>query len=75
MSVLKDVLARAEHWPVSAQNELVRTALAIEQNQDSDFQLTAEDWRIIDERIAGAARSEIATDEEVEAVFSKYRLA
>jgi hypothetical protein len=74
MSALKDVLARAEHWPASAQDKLVKAALEIEQVQDADFELTAEDWKMIDDRIAGSARGEIATDEEVEAVYKKYRL-
>ncbi len=72
MSALKDVLDRAQHWPVSAQEELVRAAMIIERNQEANFDLTAEDWKIIDERIAAAARGEIATDAEAEAVFGKY---
>ncbi len=75
MSALKDVLNRAQYWPVSAQEELLRAAMIIERNQDVDFELNSEDWRIIDERIAAAARGEIAGDAEVEAVFGKYRLA
>ncbi len=74
MSALKDVLERAQHWPEGAQDKLVRAALVIEQNQDSDFEFTDEDWKIIDERIAGTARGEIATDDEVKAVFNKFRL-
>jgi hypothetical protein len=75
MSALKDVLDRAKHWPTSAQEELVRAALIIERNQDAVFDLTEDDWKIIDERIAAAAAGDIATDTEVEAVFGKYRLA
>jgi hypothetical protein len=75
MPSLKDVLDRAKHWPASAQEELVRAAMIIERNQDADFDLTADDWKIIDERIASAAAGGIATDAEVEAVFGKYRLA
>ena len=75
MSALKDVLNRAQYWPVSAQEELLRAAMIIERNQDVDFELNSADWRIIDERIAAAARGEIAGDAEVEAVFGKYRLA
>ena len=74
MSALKDVLARAEHWPASSQDMLVLAALEIERIQDAEFELTAEDWKIIDERIAGSARGEIATDKEVEATYKKYRL-
>jgi uncharacterized membrane protein len=72
MTELKDIFARAEKWPVDAQLQLLRVAEVIEQNQKSDFELTEEDWKIIDERVA---HGEIATDAEVEAVFSKYRMA
>jgi hypothetical protein len=75
MSALKDVLARAEHWPASAQEDLVNAALIIEQNQADDCEFTAEDWKIIDERLAASARGEFATDAEMEALYAKYRLA
>ena len=75
MTALSDVLKRAAQWPASAQKELVRAAMVIERNQDADFELTANDWKIIDERIAAAGRGDIATDAEVEAVFGKFRVA
>jgi hypothetical protein len=75
MSALKDVLARAEQWPANAQDRLVQAALEIEESQDVDFELSAEDWKIIEKRAAGSARGEIATDEEMAAMFAKYRLA
>jgi predicted transcriptional regulator len=74
MSALKDVLARAEHWTATAQDRLVQAALEIEQTQDQEFELTEEDWKIIDQRVAASARGEFATDQEVEAIFNKYRL-
>jgi hypothetical protein len=75
MSALKDVLTRAEKWPADAQADLLRAALVIERNQDADIELTDQDWAIIDARIAAAARGEIATDAEMESLFSKYRLS
>jgi hypothetical protein len=75
MSALKDVLTRAEKWPADAQADLLRAALVIERNQDEGNELTDEDWAIIDARIAAAARGEIATDTEMESLFSKYRLS
>jgi hypothetical protein len=75
MSALKDVLARAENWPVSAQQDLVNAALIIERNQDTHFTFDEADWKIIDARIADAARGEIATDEDMDAMYAKYRRA
>ena len=73
MSDLKDVLARAQHWPPSSQDKLLQAALEIEKIQDTEFELTAEDWIIIEDRISKSDRGEIATDEEMEAIFKKYR--
>ena len=65
----------AECWPASAQEDIVNVALIIEQNQQVDFNFTAEDWKIMGERLAGAARGDTATVGEMEALFAKYRLA
>jgi hypothetical protein len=75
MSALKNLLTRAEKWPADAQADLLHAALVIERNQDEGNELTDEDWAIIDARIAAAARGEIATDTEMESLFSKYRLS
>jgi hypothetical protein len=50
---------------------VARFARQVEQWRDDD-DLTEEEWRIIEER---AARRDLASDEEVEAVFSRYRRA
>jgi hypothetical protein len=75
MSALKNLLTRAEKWPADAQADLLQAALVIERNQEQGSELTEEDWKIIDARIAGAARGEIATDAEMEALFGKYRVS
>jgi predicted transcriptional regulator len=38
------------------------------------YRATPEELKAIDEALAEVERGEIATDEEVEAVFAKYRL-
>jgi hypothetical protein len=75
MSDLKDVLSRAEHWSASAQDMLVQAALKIEKIQDAEFELTAEDWKIIEERVAASDRGEVASEAEMEMIFKKYRVA
>ena len=72
---LKDVLHLAENWSAEDQEELVRAALYIEQRQSGEFELDSNDWSIIDARLEAARLSGLATDEEVEAVFRKYRAA
>jgi len=70
---LKDVIERAEAWPEEDQDELVRAAQLIEQRRKGELDLIDEDWAIIDTRLEAARRGDIASDEEVRVVFSKYR--
>ena len=72
---LNDILARSEHWPESAQEELLRVAQRIEKLQAANFELDESDWKIIDARLVAARQGEIATEFEVKTVFDKYRLA
>ncbi|MEJ2625425.1 MAG: hypothetical protein P8Z80_13040 [Pseudolabrys sp.] len=70
---LKNVFARAETWSEQDQEELTQVALEIEARRHGLYRATSEELKEIDEALAEVARGEIATDEEVEAVFAKYR--
>ena len=72
---VRHVLSRVEHWPEDDQDELVQFALEIEARRHGVYHATTEELRAIDEALAAVARGEIASDEEVEAVFAKYRRA
>src|SRR5665213_752422 len=72
---LKEVLSRAESWPVEDQNELIQAAAFIEQKHHADFQLDDADWKIIDARIKASKLNGLASDEDVAKVFGKYRAA
>lgn len=72
-TALKDILRRADNWPAEDQQELVQAALHIERRHMPDFELSDVDWKIIEARLEAARLGAIATDAEVEAVFSKYR--
>jgi plasmid stabilization system protein ParE len=67
---IKEILDRVLTWPEVDQEKVARFARQIEQWRDSD-DLTDEEWLVIEER---AARRDLASDEEVEAVFSRYRM-
>lgn len=72
--MLKNVMERVETWPDADQAELLEYALEIEaRRREGPFAPTLEELRGIDAAIAAARRGEIASDEEVEAVFAKYR--
>ncbi|AXK80991.1 hypothetical protein DW352_10990 [Pseudolabrys taiwanensis] len=70
---LKKVLTRAQAWSEQDQEELAQVALEIEARRHGLYHATPEELRAIDEALAEVARGEIASDEEVEAVFAKYR--
>jgi hypothetical protein len=66
---VKEILDRVLTWPADEQEKIAQIVCAIEQlRAEDDF--TAEEWKIIETR---AAQDDLATDEEVEAVFSRYR--
>jgi hypothetical protein len=70
---LTALLERAETWPEAAQRQLVEIGLEIEQELSGDYRATPEDLKAIDEALEAVERGEVATTEEVEAVFAKYR--
>lgn len=70
---LKNVLARAETWSEQDQEELAQLALEIEARRHGLYRASPEELKAIDEALEAVARGEIASDEEVEAVFAKYR--
>jgi hypothetical protein len=72
---VKHVLSRVKHWPEDDQDELAQLALEIEARRHGVYRATLEELRAIDEAPAAVARGEIASDEEAEAVFAKYRRA
>jgi hypothetical protein len=72
-AILKDMLSRAANWSEEDQEELAQVALEIEARRHGVYQATPDELKAIDEALEAVARGEIATDEEVEAVFAKYR--
>jgi len=71
---LKDVLARAEDWPEWAQQDLAELALEIDREVHAGtYRATRDELRKIDEALAAVRRGEVATEDEVEAVFAKHR--
>jgi predicted transcriptional regulator len=72
---IKNTLERVPSWPQEDQEELAQVALEIEARRHGVYHATPEELAAIDEALAAVSRGEIATDEEVEAVFAKYRRA
>ena len=66
---IKEILDRVLTWAPDDQEKVAKFAREVEQRRDD---ITDEEWKIIEAR---AARRDLATDEEVEQVFSRYRSA
>ena len=72
--MLTEVLERVEAWPAHVQNQLAEIALDIEAAlKEGDYDPTPQELAGIDRGLRAAAEGRFATDEEVEAVFAKFR--
>jgi hypothetical protein len=68
---VKEILDRVLTWPPDDQEKVARFVRDVEQRR-ADDDIGEEEWEIIEAR---AARRDLATDKEVEQVFSRYRRA
>lgn len=67
---MKEILDRVLSWPPADQERVARFARDVEERLGDD--ISDEEWKIIEQR---AARRELASDEEVERLFGRYRSA
>ena len=70
---IEAVLDRVQTWPPERQEDAVRVLLEMEAETTGVYHLTEDDRREIELSMAEARRGEFATDEEVAAVFDRYR--
>ena len=68
---VREILDRVLTWPEADQEKVARFARQVERVRDED-DISENEWRVIEER---ASRRDLASDEEVEALFSRYRNA
>lgn len=66
---VKSILDRVLSWSPEDQDRLARFVQQIEEGHTVD-DISDEEWKIIEQR---AARRDLASDEDVEKVFSRYR--
>lgn len=73
---LKEVMQRVATWPEAAQEELADIALEIEAELEGGvYQASPKELAGIDRGLRAASEGRFATDEQVDAVFTKHRRA
>jgi hypothetical protein len=72
---LASLLERVSGWSEQDQDELAQYALEIEARRGGAYKATPAELRVLDEAVAAVRRGEVASEEEVEAVFAKHRRA
>ncbi|HEY4775238.1 MAG TPA: hypothetical protein VIH40_10515 [Xanthobacteraceae bacterium] len=70
---LESLLERVAAWPAEAQEELLQSALQIEQKHAGIYRLSDEERAAVRRGLEEMRQGKFATEEEVEAVFKRYR--
>jgi predicted transcriptional regulator len=71
---LAKILERVENWPTYARDELAEIAQEIDAGLgDTVYEPSAGELEGIDRGLRDAAQGRFATDEEIAAVFAKFR--
>jgi hypothetical protein len=69
---LKDILERLADWPKEDQEELALYALEIEVRRQGAYHASSDELGSIDEALHSVADGQIATENEVNEVVSKF---
>ncbi|HLH96644.1 MAG TPA: hypothetical protein VKW08_16145 [Xanthobacteraceae bacterium] len=72
-STSRKLFERVESWPEEDQEELAEYAREIEARRTGVYHASPEELSAIDEALGQVARGELASKEEIEAAFAKFR--
>ncbi|MFL5137496.1 MAG: hypothetical protein ACJ8C9_02415 [Microvirga sp.] len=72
---IEAVFDRVRTWPLERQEDAAEMLLMMEEQGVAPYELSEEERVEVEAALAEADRGEFATDEEVEAVFNRYRRA
>lgn len=70
---IEAILERVRAWPPERQEDAAHILLQMEEQDQSVYRLSEEDIKAVEESRAQMRRGEYATDEEVAALFARYR--
>ena len=70
---IDEVLDRVKTWPAERQEEAIRVLLEMEAEATGVYQLSPEELADVEEGIREIERGEVATDEQVAAMFARAR--
>ena len=70
---IEAVLERVRTWPAERQEDAVHVLLEMEAEGTEVYRLSDEERAAIEESMEQARRGEFASDEEVAALFARYR--
>ncbi len=71
--MLETLLERIDAWPEEAQEELIRSVIEIEAKHVGLHHLSEEERAAVRRGLEEMRQGRFATDEEVAAVFNRYR--
>jgi predicted transcriptional regulator len=72
--LLHDAIERLKELPEERQNELARMLIDVAASDLAPYVLTDEERKAVEEGLAEIERGEIASDEEVAAMWSRFGL-
>jgi hypothetical protein len=70
---IDSILDRVRTWPEARQEDAALVLLAMEAQDTDLYRLSEEERADMDQALEEAARGEVASDEEVAAVFNRFR--
>jgi predicted transcriptional regulator len=70
---LEALLEIVSTWPDAALDELIKSVVEIEARDTGVYRLNDDEKAAIEAALASAERGEFASDEEVAALFNRYR--
>lgn len=72
-SRLAEIIRRIEAWPQEAQEQAIASLELIEEEMRHPYQVSQEDRRSIERGLADVRAGRFASDQEVAALFERFR--